>query len=194
MRYFNHIISIFVVLLIASLSAPGAAQTPGDDSSSDRPVDRIDRPEQVRFLLSNIHEVPSREALTDAMADPRDLLMHIARDESAGFMRNRALMALGHFPDPEVLGLYTALMRSDQTPTGTRHKVMLRAAEVFEEASVAPLSELLDHEDLQLRLTAVEALRSIGDDSAFDALEARVSREESQVVLDALFKATRRVR
>jgi len=185
----RHSLALLLLACVALVATPTVAQ---DHVPVGTPVPV--QTKQVRLLLSHVHEVPSRQALEGAATNPKEILREIANDRAAGFMRDRALMALGHFADGQVWSLYASILNDDDAREATRHKVMLRAAEVFSEASLELIVPFLSHHDPQLRLTAVAALDSLEGDQARQAIAARVDAEESEIVREAMVKALRTVR
>lgn len=189
MRALRRILSICSVVALLAASGNAVAQ---DFDPTPTPV--VQEQAQVRFLLTNVHEVPSMQQLQDAARDPRPVLLKIARDKSAGFLRDRALMALGHFADGEVWALYASIVNATSARESTRHKVLLRSTEVFGDSALDLVVPFLSHGDLQYRLTAVAAIKLLDSDAAREAIEARIDGESSEIVRDAMEEALITVR
>lgn len=118
--------------------------------------------DRLLVLLSGHHGIPSRDELEAAVPDVRSLLWQVAMErEQHPIQRDRAIAALAWWGDEEVQELYRDLIRSADTSTMLRHRVVGLAARYFGEASIEDISPLLDHPDLQLRLTAADALGQI---------------------------------
>lgn len=191
MSIVTRIASLVVASLLVLASHSAAAQDPVVAPS----LDRFDRGhvDHVRLLLSGYHGLPDRAALDD-VPDARQIVLAFAHSD-APLVRDRALAALGHFwPSGDVFLLYATTLASPDTPDGTRHRAMILAAEVFGDRAVPMIVPYLGNADVQLRLTAVEALGHVRNDAAVAALEERRTVEGNAVVLERIDDATRVLR
>ncbi len=179
------------ILTILGLFIVTSTATAQDFDPTDKPV--IVQQEQVQFLLTSIHEVPSRTALNEVASDPKAILMELVETRQ-GFIRDRALLALGHYADGQVWSLYASLLNDSASPEAMRHKLMMRTAEVFGESALDMVVPYLSHGDVQMRLTAVAALQSMNSVAARSELAERLDAEASPIVVDAMVKALRTVR
>lgn len=179
--------AIAVVLVTGTAFAQDNGDVPGLDRHDPANV------QQVQLLLSGYHELPTREALA-AVPGAHDIVLALAHTD--GMMtRDRALAALGHYwPSGDVFLLYAKTVASPTTPDGTRHRIMVLAADAFGERAVPMLTPYLSNADVQLRITAVEALGRIRTDEVVALLEAHAAGESNPIVLERIERATRTLR
>ena len=123
----------------------------------------------VTMLLSGYHDL-APQASFDAVANAHQIVDTLARGPHS-HIRDRALAALGRYwPSADVFLLYANVIASPNTAEGTRHRAVLMMAESFGNTAIPAIKPLLSADDLQLQITAVQALGSIGSDEAFDTL------------------------
>lgn len=199
--------TIALVALIAGCGTVAVAQTsPTADDSSDSVVDRpgqIPAPgdkekeqfERARLLLSTHHELPAKKVFEKQLEEPRETLMAIAVDEGQlSLYRKQALAALGYWPDGKVYDLYTEMLGDDETPENMRHRLMLLLADHFPEQALGELEPHLGDEDLQVRLTAIEAIGRIDSEKANEALKGALDDEDNDIARKRLEEAVEDVR
>lgn len=151
--------------------------------------------ERAKLLLSGYHGVPSKETFEETLDHPKLVVMAIALDEdSFGMHRKHALTALGYWADAGVLRTYTGLLQDTQTDESLRHRLMLLIADHFQSEALGHLKPYLSHDDLQYRLTAIEAIRRLPGDDAVAALRQAKKSETNKVALERLEKFTRTAR
>lgn len=168
---------------------------PFDGKSDERSGASNKQVERAKLLLSGYHGVPSKQAFEEALASPKLVVTAIALDDNSFAMhRKHALQALGYWADAGVLRLYTQLLQDPQTSEPMRHQVILLLANHFPGEALDRLRPYLGHDDLQYRLTAIEAIRRLPDDDAVEALRAAKKSETNAVALERLEKYTRVVR
>jgi len=148
----------------------------------------------VRLLLTGYHGVPSRAVLETASPNARVLLMGYANDPLAGMQRERAILALAHWPTPDTLWVYRRALKDPTITTSGRQSMMLQAAKTFGPTVLEDLKGFLKSDDVQTRITAVTALASMNSDTAFGVLDAHSKVEKAVPVLDALAQKGRRIR
>lgn len=185
-----------IILWIVVIALPAAAQVAGD-SPAGPPDDATPMPipaqaasvESVTLLLSGYHGLPDRQTFESLDGNVRAVLWTIATDETAfGYHRNRALAALGYWPDDALLDLYVELLQTSleggETPMA--HHLVAMLAYTFGQEAVTFLTPLLQHDSVQVRLSAVHGLGVVGTASAVAALVEAEQSEQSPVVLDAI--------
>ncbi|MFW5967959.1 MAG: HEAT repeat domain-containing protein [Persicimonas sp.] len=190
-----------LVVLLAGGSAALAQQSATTDDSSDSVIDRPgqiptlgdqekEELERARLLLSTHHELPAKKVFEEQLEEPRETLTAIAVDEDQlSLYRKQALAALGYWPDVKVYELYTEMLGDDQTPENMRHRLILLLADHFPEQALGELEPYLSDEDLQFRLTAIEAIGRLDTSKAVEALEEARTEETNDVARERLDEA-----
>jgi hypothetical protein len=148
---------------------------------------------QARLLLSGIHGAPDRLLLEARLPAAREVLLLVAREPNLlPFQRGQALWALAQWGGDEVLAVYHAVL-DEGHPTHV-HDALLLLGRVGGDRAVPTLALWLAHEDLQVRLSAIEALGENDSDAAAAALERAEATETSPVARERLIRALQRVR
>ena len=148
----------------------------------------------VQLLLRGYHGVPERGQFEAASPKARDVLQGFASDPLGGLFRERAILALGHWPDADTLWLYRRSLNDATLSTAARHQILLRGAEVFGESLLEDATSFLNQDNVAARITGVAALSRIGTDAAFARIDAHASVENNKVVLEAISDYGRRLR
>lgn len=145
-------------------------------------------------LLSGYHGIPPQKVLSAQFSDPRAVLLLLASDaQTPPLQRQRALEALGYFADAQVEATYVKLLKDEQAPEMARHRVMTLLAQHFPASALLHVQPFLEHEDLQFRLSAIEALRRIPGDDALRALRKAAQAEPDETAQKRLRAYTRQV-
>jgi HEAT repeat protein len=195
--------TIFAALILAA-AAPAAAGDTVDqpdqnlpETSAPKSVDQLEPAvaKDARLLLSGYHGLPSKQLLESKLPNTRGVLMAYAQDDRAfPLYRKRALRALGYYADAEIRSLYEALLADDDTDEMVRHTLIGLLAEHFGAASVSTIAPYLSADDVQMRLTVVEALRKVDADAAQEALREAKKGETNEIVKRRIEEATRVVK
>lgn len=193
--------SIVLGLLLIGVGGTAFAQKSASNNDSVHPVrtavlmDDVQL-EAARVLLSGYHAVPTHKELEAAFPErARQLMMRIASDaDEFELHRQRAVAALGYWPDLTVYALYSKLLHAPETSDGLRHQVLGHLARVFGDAGLADVAAFLRHEDVQYRLTAVHVLGQLDSDAAQKYLKAAAADEKNEVVLERIAQFTLQVR
>jgi HEAT repeat protein len=151
---------------------------------------------QVELLLSGYHAIPTLAQLQAASPRAEDITAALVRDHATSpFIRPRAISALvTYWPNARSLTLVRQLVADPKTRDVTRHQLLL-ALPAFGEQVIPDLIPFLSHADLQLRLTAVEAMGKLTDhDAAVRALHTAHDAEPSKLVRGRIQRAARAVR
>lgn len=128
--------------------------------------------EQLLVLLSGHHGLPPREEIEAAVPTARALLWEIAHDEDQHpIQRDRAVAALAWWPDDDVRALYRRLISDSGTRTMLRHRAIAMAGAHLGPAMLEDIAALVDADDLQLRLSAIEALHAMAVPEARRVIE-----------------------
>jgi hypothetical protein len=193
-----------IAALMLAVAAPAAAgdsvDQPGQnlpEASAPKSVDQLEPSvaKTARLLLSGYHGLPSKQQLEDKLPNARHVLLAYAQDDRVfPLYQKRALRALGYYADAEVKSLYEAKLADSDTEDMVRHTLIGLLAEHFGADSVSTISPYLYKEDVQLRLTAVEALRKVDSDAAQAALNEAKKEETNTIVKRRLEEATRIVK
>jgi len=143
--------------------------------------------EKAMLLLSGYHGIGSKADFEAALVEPEALLASIARDpEVDPVHRDRALAALVYWPDEQTLSLYGGLLATADTTEMNRHRIIGYLAVGYGDRSIPWVEHYLTVNDLQFRLTAIEALRTIGSDHARDLLTQAEVVELSPLVIERI--------
>lgn len=149
------------------------------------PIDAAER-ESVTFLLRAIHELPDAEAFAEVTARPTEVLWAIAFDEEEpAFIRDRAVLALGYWPDEQLWTFLSARAMSGSDEL-TTHQAIAQMVRVWPERSLAVVTPLLQDDDLQVRLSAIDALGRVEAADAVDSLERALDVEVNPVARQEL--------
>lgn len=148
----------------------------------------------VQLLLRGYHGVPERGEFEAASPKAREILKAFANDPLGGLFRERAILALGHWPDAETLWLYRRSLKDPTLGEEARHLILLHGAETFGEPILNDVVPFLQADDVAMRITAVAALSKIGTDAAFAQIDAHAKAERDPAVLKAIDNYGRRLR
>jgi hypothetical protein len=167
----------------------------GDDKSGSTTQEAKTDLESAELLLMGYHGLPPKEAFEENLDQPKVVLTSIVLDDD-GFLlrRKRALAALGYWADAGVLRLYTRLLQDPQAPEALHHAAILSIADHFPDEALGHLEPYLTHDDLQYRLSAIEAIRRLPGEDAIDALREALKTETNAVAKKRLEKFTRVLR
>lgn len=202
-------LSLLLALGVPALAAAQDAPAPKTDVPIESPAPKeVPDPQQsldqrLEFLLSGYEYFPTRADL-DAVA-PADLivatLVAFARDPNRRpTLRLRAVDALGHYDHPDATAYLEELV---ETPTDglarkelrvrnlMRHHAVTSLARSLDERAVPKISPLLEQQDVQLKLTVINALAKHGGASGKVLLTEMKSRENEEIVQRELRKWVR---
>lgn len=174
--------------LLFALHLPIAAQIgPAVPEDPTHPVvepgDEASQRETAELLLSGYHGIPEAEVFERALVDPHATLLEIATDPQASpIHRDRALAALANWPSEQVRSLYEGLLVNADTTDMVRHRVIGHLAIGYGDDALDTVAAYLDSDDVQFRLTAVQALGEIGTPAAIARLEQASQVEASEMV------------
>lgn len=147
----------------------------------------------VTMLLSGYHDLAPRESF-DAVPNARSIVEVLAHGPH-GVVTDRALAALGRYwPSADVYLLYANVVASDATADGTRYRVVLMFAEAFGDRAIPAIRPLLSSKDLQLQITAVQALGEVGTDEAVAIVNDFAKTATNPALLAQIDKSTRVLR
>ncbi len=143
------------------------------------------------LMLSGYHGVPTAAELEAAFEDPQGIMLAIAQDDSVSAIhRDRAIGVLAYWPSESVQQFYTQLLESPETPEMVQHRVIGHVAVAFGDQAVDLVASYLNNQDVQFRLTAVQALGTIGTPLAMQQLQTAQTIENSNVVLEQMQQIT----
>lgn len=197
-------IVLALTLTVASTAfaqqSPAAGDQTGQSPTTDRPIPlpfdgSSKEVERAKLLLSGYHGLPPKEIFEEALDNPKAVVYSLATDKDGfSLYRKRALSALGYWADAGVLRLYVQVLQDDQTDDMIRHRLIMLVAEHFPKKALAHLKPFLSHNDLQYRLTAIEAIRRLPSDDATAVLKAALETEKNTVARKRLEQYTQTIR
>jgi HEAT repeat protein len=184
--------------LLLCAAAPAAAQTTGPAAPNLPALSALDAAQvrKVELLLSGYHELPTLDQLKAASPRAEDIVAALVRDQDTSpFIRPRAISALTtYWPNTRTVQLVRALIADPKTRDVTRHQLLIASSDLGQQV-IPDLIPFLNHTDLQLRLTAVEALARLNQhDAAVNALHKALDTEKSPLVRDRITRAAKTVR
>lgn len=154
----------------------------------------VDQLEAARVLLSGYHGIPEAERFEAALTDPSATLLEIATDaDESPIHRDRALGALAYWPSDDVQALYVDLIDGEDTPEMVRHRVIGHLAYTFGDVALPHVAPYLSDDDVQFRLTAIDAISHVGTPAALSLLDSAAEVETHSIVLQRI-EAARSVR
>jgi hypothetical protein len=175
---------LFVLVLPATAMAQDSSDT---DQLAPHDV------QTVSMLLSGYHDLASQETLSQ-VPNARSIVETLAQGPN-GFVRNRALAAMGRYwPSGDVYLLLANVLTADDTPEGTRHRVLLLFADAFGDRAIPVIRPFLAANDLQLQITAVQAFGMIGTDEAVAIVHDFAAGATHPVLIEQVEKSTRVLR
>ncbi|MFT4704447.1 MAG: hypothetical protein ACI81R_002152 [Bradymonadia bacterium] len=190
--------SLFVPAALLLLSPLAMAQTvtPGSGGTSvgpteiEVPTGQSDR-ESLILLLSGYHGLPEASVFEARFSDPRAQLLALLGDPALGPIHyDRALAGLAYWPNDEVRAVYETVLQSTEREMVV-HRVIGHLVQGFGDVAIERVTPYLSADDVQLRLTAVQALSTLATPLAFEALDARLTVEPSDLVRTRIVESTR---
>lgn len=176
---------------------PNAPPTPPPADTPER------RRERVVFLLSGYEFFPTRADL-DRIGTPAQLIplldTLLADTSTREVLKLRVVEALGLYAEPQAHAPLIRIVRAEtrrlqpedrRFATALRHRAISALARGAQGASLPTLAPLLDHDDLQLRLSTIIALGKHARPAADAALTARLKKATEPVELKALRRFVR---
>ena len=167
--------AVFVIVAsFVALPSPGSTQVNKEHRA------------KVEMLLKAYDGFPDIGQFKAAADDPRAVLLEIESDPSASeIVRLQALDGLSLFPNDVVRSRFrtivTASKGSNPAPRAT-HNAINGLIHGWGQAAVPEVLALLEHPDVQVRLTVVVAVGRSGGASGHAALRAHLGREKDPVV------------
>ena len=167
-------LALTLMLGVSALPHAASAQAPPARTKAAAKPERA----RIQLLLSAHHELPDRALFEGASDQARAHLLDFATDlDVFPLYRYRALEALGaYYADDQVLRLYASVLK-DAGSERAQHRVMLLAARFFGDQATGLLTPFLSDKNIQLRITAVEALALIHSETSRAMLRAAASSE-----------------
>lgn len=186
--------SPFAFMVAAALCAatPLAAQTAGDaPSTAGAPASSA---AQVEMLLSAHHGLPPREAF-EAIEGARAELWRLLEDpQTFGVFRDRALLALGYWPDNSLRAWLESHLATATGEHMLDHNALLLYAEHWTDAAATErVASFLRSTDVQLRLSALAGLELQATPQALDFVRQAAALEQNPVVLERLSDVERAI-
>lgn len=191
----NRLYTIIFALLVPAFGVVSTASAQ-DGNGPTPPVtvpQQTDAQKSIGILLSVHHELPAK-AQFESIEDHRAILARMATDRTSPREQKRALEALAYWPDAATLQVYTSVLNDPQTRVGTRHQTLLLVGDNYDDRALEVLERYLSADDVQLRLTAVDAIARTATEDGYDMLESHAQVETSKVVLERIESQGRQLR
>lgn len=188
----THTFAAGALLALSLVSVPASAQQLGGDEPAGElvPVVPAAAPADVEtavLLLSGFHGIADQATFAEQIAEPVPVLWSIVRDATRPhFMRDRALIALTYWPDETLRSHLMTMLTQASDDSMDKHTAMTLLARGFGEDALPTLVPMLQSEDLQIRLTAVDSLRLIGTPASLEALASARQGEAHRLVIEAI--------
>lgn len=192
----SHRLTLTLLVAGALLTSPVHAQL-GPDPDPNLPSDP-GSPDAVsdedlataRLLLSAHHGIPEAAAFDDALDAPVPVLRVLATDPNVfPLYRQRALSALGYWADQWLGDELSRLATDPASGDLMQHHAVLLLAQHFGVRSVGVVEAWLTDDDVQRRLTAIEAIDAHGGDALQTLLHDQLSVEDHPVVQQRIEEA-----
>lgn len=145
---------------------------------------------RVETLLLGYDVVSSPEQLRAAAADPQALLLQIEADPKASpILKLQAIDAMGRVPDARTHQRLQALVQEiwqhDPAPRRS-HRAIGALMQGHAKQAQPQVLALLDHPDVQVRLTVAHAIAHFGDEAGKQALRDHQLQEKDPVVQETI--------
>lgn len=140
--------------------------------------------DKIRLLLSGYEYFPTRADLEAVSPNAQQVLIHIAQDKDAlPTLRLRAIDALGLFAQGEHAALYFegTLHQQRGEEIYLRH-AMSSSLKAFGQQALPWVQPYLEHQDMQLRLTAIHSIGNLGGQEGIELLRVRHTVEQDSFV------------
>lgn len=148
---------------------------------------------QVEELLEAFEAAPSASEWTRLGPGAGEVLREIAADaRRRPTVRSRAATALRHYPDAASFAALEVLARDEQTPVLVRRKAVRALAEGWGAQALGLVKPLVEHENLQLRESALRALAMIPTPEARALLEERLRLEPRAYLRETIQESIRK--
>ncbi|MEM9068270.1 MAG: HEAT repeat domain-containing protein [Myxococcota bacterium] len=156
---------------------------------------RADAPSKtrVRELLSGIEEIPPRAVWRALGPETLGVLIELYNDASEpGFVRLRAVVVAGHFPNEACRTFLRAVATAPGQSDLFARNAVLALGRGFGVRALEELGSYLRHREPLVRQAAVRSLGEIATPAARSLLEGRMRLERDDVVRESLLRALRR--
>lgn len=170
---------IATLSLVSSMAVAQSAQT--------------DAERTVVLRLNHLHESPTLSELEAITPDARKIVERTALSGS-GLGQKHAIAVLANLKDQRAQDVLTAVLADPKTSEITQHQLVLALVVNFGDRAIDVAATWLKSEDLQRRLTAIDALGKIDTDLATGLLEKHLTSAKSKGERDAVESAIRRIR
>jgi HEAT repeat protein len=145
--------------------------------------------ENIKTMLMAYDAFPSATDFKKVSTDPRGVLLVIWQDKAnTSIVRLQALDALSLFPDEDVRALFREILsKAAQDPAPAEvHRAVNGLLHGFGESAVEDVAPLLQHRDVQVRLTVAHAVGTSGGASGRALLRAHLADEPNKVVREQI--------
>ena len=144
---------------------------------------------QIAALMMGYHGPPERAVLEAVTPDARRYLEHLAQDQKTPMMqRYNAIAALSAWSDAQTLKIYGALLADPNMPEGGLHRILGLIGQVFGQEGLPLVHPFLDHPDVQLRLSAIDAVAHLPGGASDKVLLDLLRRERHEAARTRLLQ------
>jgi len=207
----RHIATLLTTLLLAGATSTALAQDheptktnlPSTTTDAGQGVSDAVLTKKLTFMLSGYEYFPSRKDLDGlASADVVTAKLRTFADDTSmrPSLRLRAVDALGYYDDEATVAYLRALvdrptetLPTDQQRVGNlvRHHAIVALAKAVGPDALDDLEPFLKGDDLQLRLTAINAIGKHGGKAGHTLLEKLLKNEDNPAALREIRKFVR---
>lgn len=178
------------LLLLALCVAPATLQTSAAHADDNTRA-------TVTMLLMAYDTFPSADDFKRVTDDPRAELLAIYNDpDTKRIVKLQAIDALALFPNKDVRALYQRIlaMPFDGDAPNEVHRAINGLMQAFGKDAISDVAPMLDHSDVQLRLTAVHALGLRGEQEGVALMRIRMDKETHPVVREEIARRIATIR
>ncbi|MDX9719475.1 MAG: HEAT repeat domain-containing protein [Myxococcota bacterium] len=184
-------LALFLLLGVSSM-AQDPPHSHEHDEANGAQANEMDPKAKIKLLLSAHCSFPTRDELLAVTDDVASILIELYEDPaSIPSLRTRAIDALGWFQEDATANFFEQVLTRPETPERELHHAISAYNKAFGDLAVPTTVVFLNHSDVQLRLTAVDALGKNGGKAAQAVLLERQAREVDPVVSEKLQRAIR---
>lgn len=183
--------ALFATLLLITLCVASVTLQPDTAHADDKTR------ATVTMLLMAYDTFPSADDFKRVTDDPRAELLAIYHDpDTKRIVKLQAIDALALFPDKEVRALYQRIlaMPFDGDAPNEVHRAINGLMQAFGKDAISDVAPMLDHSDVQVRLTAIHALGLHGEQEGVALMRIRMDKETHPVVREELAKRIATIR
>lgn len=147
----------------------------------------------VLLRLNHLHDTPTMAQLEELTPDARKVVERTALT-SNGIGQVRAIHVLASTGDEQAFQTLSGIFKDAGTLELTKHEILRALVRHFGDRALPHATTWLQDQDLQRRLTAIEALGELDSKASLTALERRLDGAQSNLERQAIERAMLHVR